>query len=77
MFPNLVEAISQRWIVMFIMADEMKFTNPARLPVWHWVRVEAGSGPPICGTDMMADEFAIFGLLAGVTVATVVMLLIL
>jgi len=26
---------------------------------------------------MMADEFAIFGLLAGVTVATVVMLLIL
>jgi hypothetical protein len=33
MFPNLVEATSQRWIVMFIIADEMKFTNPARLPV--------------------------------------------
>jgi len=28
MFPNLVEATSQRWIVMFIIADEMKFTNP-------------------------------------------------
>jgi hypothetical protein len=35
MFPNLVEASSQRWIVMFIIADEMKFTNPARLPVYQ------------------------------------------
>ena len=29
------EATSQRWIVMFIIADEMKFTNPARLPVYQ------------------------------------------
>jgi hypothetical protein len=35
MFPNLVEATSQRWIVMFIIADEMKFTNPPRLPVYQ------------------------------------------
>jgi len=35
MFPNLVAATSQRWIVMFTIADEMKFTNPARLPVYQ------------------------------------------